>query len=61
MFNSIDKDIDGAISKEELFDAFKLFTNRGRSNSEIEEMIKLIDSNNSGKITYKGKCFIKLS
>ena len=58
VFSHLDKDGDGYINAKELQHGYNKFTKRGRSNSEIVDMIKFIDLDNNGKINYKGKAFL---
>lgn len=52
VFNKLDKNMDGVISRQELEDAFQKIDIPGISSSDIDNLIKNIDSDHSDSINY---------
>lgn len=57
-FKSIDKNQDGTISKEELFDCYRELDPLIEQDY-LEDIFKQIDINCSGKIDFSGKGFMR--
>ena len=57
-FKSFDKNGDGVISKEELLKAVKKIGLK-TTDDDVAELLELLDSNNDGKIQFKGMSCIK--
>lgn len=52
VFKEIDADGDGVIRKEELVSAFNMKSTSGLTETEIEKILNMIDTNGSGKIDF---------
>jgi calcium-dependent protein kinase len=52
IFKAIDKNGDGKLSKEEIFEGYDLFFGKNLEKSQIEEMFDSVDTDGSGFIDY---------
>ncbi len=53
-FKALDKNSDGKLSREELLDGFKELYG-DLAEDEVEKIMKIADTDNSGEIDYSGK------
>ena len=59
IFQSLDKNGDGQITKEELKSGFD--KSLGVSDAEISDLMKMVDNDSSGTIDYKGTFTLSLN
>lgn len=54
IFKALDLNGDGQLTKEELIQGLKKFLNCNEAVEEVDQIIKMVDNNNSGAIDYTG-------
>ena len=52
IFNQLDKDHSGTLSKEELLEGYKMHINELDAEREVEEILAKVDIDESGKVDY---------
>lgn len=51
-FNELDTNNDGTLSKEELIAGYRKIMNIAQAEEEVTKIMKAVDRNNNGKISY---------